>query len=62
MVDLQKGVGGGEEGGYYVVVFLFFSFVLLSFVLSCPLSLFLSDKSMVAVVVPVSLFFISFLK
>ena len=58
-------MGGGKEGGYYVVVFLFFyffSFVLLSFVLSCPLSLFLSDKSMIAVVVPVSLFFISFPK
>ena len=35
---------GGTGGGYYLVVFVFaFSIVLLTFVFSCPLSLFLSD-------------------
>ena len=41
VVDLLQGMGWGAGGGYYlVVVFLFFSRVLLSFVLSYPLSLF----------------------
>ena len=62
VVDLQEGVGGGTEGGYYLVVsaFAFFQLCfcpLFSHVL-CPF--FLSDWTMVAVV-SVSLFFISFL-
>ena len=52
--------------GYEVGIILqflllfFFSLVLLSFVLSCPLTLFLSDQSMIYVL-SVSLFVISFL-
>ena len=48
-------MGGRTGDGYYLVVFccfvfvLFFSLVLLSFVLSCALSLFLSDYRMIAV-------------
>ena len=42
VVDLQQGVGGVTSDGYYLVVFVFFFFplVLLSLLLSCPLSLF----------------------
>ena len=39
VVDSYQGVGGGTGSGYYLIVFLF---VLLSFVLSCPVS-FLSE-------------------
>ena len=56
MVDLYQGVSGGAGGGYYLIVFLF---VLLSFGLSCPVSI-LSEYSMIAVV-SVSLFSICFL-
>ena len=40
MVDLYQGVGGGTEGGYYLIVCFFYLFLL--FVLSCPVSFFKS--------------------
>ena len=57
MVDSYQGVGGGDRR--WVLSHSFFLFVLLSFVLSCPVS-FLSEYSMIAVV-SVSLFIICFL-
>ena len=56
VVNLYQGVDRGTGGGYYLIVFLF---VLLSFGLSCPVSI-LSEYSMIAVV-SVSLFSICFL-
>ena len=50
--------GGVGAGIVLQFLFLIFSLVLLSFVLSCPLLLFLSDQNMITVV-SVSLFFIS---
>ena len=41
VVDSDQGVGGGTGDGYYLIV-CFFLFVLLSFVLVCPVS-FLSE-------------------
>ena len=40
VVDSYQGMGGGTGSEYYLIVF--FLFVLLSFVLSCPVS-FLSE-------------------
>ena len=61
VVSSYQGLGGGTEGGYYLLVcFLcLFLLVLLSFGLSCPAS-FLSEWSMIAAV-SVSLFIICFL-
>ena len=56
VVNLYQGVDRGTGGRYYLIVFLF---VLLSFGLSCPVSI-LSEYSMIAVV-SVSLFSICFL-
>ena len=41
MVDLEQVIGGGTWGEYYLAVFVLFFLLLmlLSFVLSCPLSL-----------------------
>ena len=38
MVDLYEGVGGETGDGCYLIIFLYFLFVLLSFGLSCPAS------------------------
>ena len=43
MVDLYQGVGGETGGGYYLIGVGVFLIMLLSFILSCPLSLFLRD-------------------
>ena len=47
-----SGCGWVTGGGHYLIVVFFwvFLFMLLSFVFSCPVSLFLSDWSIVAVV------------
>ena len=42
VVDSYQGVGGGTEGGYYVIVFFVCVFVFCVFGLSCPVS-FLSE-------------------
>ena len=38
MVDSYDGVDGETRGGYYLIVFFYFLFVLASFGLSCPVS------------------------
>ena len=58
VVDSYQGVIGVTESGYYLIVF--FLSVLLTLVLSCPLSLFLSDQNMI-VIVSVSVLKIYFL-
>ena len=62
LVDLKEGVGKGDNGQGLSCSFCscLFLLVLLSFALSCPLSLFLHDWSMVPTV-SVSFLFISFL-
>ena len=59
MVDLYQSVSGETRNEYYLVVVGVFLLLPLSFVLSCPLSPFLNDCSIVAVV-SVSLVIIRF--
>ena len=40
MVDSYQDLSGRTGGGYYLIVFIIFSLVVLLFVISCPLSLF----------------------
>ena len=56
VIDSHQGVGGGTGGGFYLVVFSLF--VLLSFGVSCPVSI-LIEYSMI-VIVSVCLFLICF--
>ena len=58
--SIMSGCGWQIDSGYYLIVFWVFLLVLLPFVLSYPLSLFLCDQSMIAAV-PISVFIICFL-
>ena len=60
VVDSYQGVGGGTGGGYYLFFFFFDFYLWFCLLVSLVLSLFLSEKSMIAVV-SVSLFIICFL-